>query len=108
MDIVTLMIAGSMVIMGPVEIPETAPENAVAQIIFENTSTNSELDNKEHLLSLEGFDVFVRFHFNSGVGGADSIIVTPPIGWTCDPVDCRLELLEGYSGIMFLMPWEGM
>lgn len=103
MTLAELFISGSLVILGPTEYP-----NAIAQVEFRNQNTNSNYDQRDYALSNDEVDLIVTFDYNVDKSGQDSVLVTPPIGWTCLPLDCRLTLMEGYSDFIYLFPWEGM
>ena len=87
---------------------DTTEPGAIAEVEMKNQPSNGDADNGDYPLVLRDMQAIVRFHWNSGPAGADSITVEPPEGMTCKPTSCALELLEGYSGKVYLMPWEGM
>jgi len=75
---------------------------------FHNYATNGPQDNLPYTLGNDYLDIGVLFTFNSGPGGEDMITVTPPPGWTCELVDCRLQAMEGYDKVLYLFEWVGM
>ena len=43
-----------------------------------------------------------------GFSGADRITVRPPEGITCLPADCSATVMEGFTGSVVLLDWQGM
>lgn len=99
----TLAIMGSLVTLGPAENPD-----ADAAVTFFNHDSNSSQDNGDYFLTWDGIEAAIAFTYDAEAGGADRITVTPPPGWTCQPADCTLTLMEGYSGTVELFAWKGM
>lgn len=91
-----------------ITLQDTTEPGAVAEVEMNNLPVNGDTDNGDYPLTLRDLRATIRFHWNSGPAGADSITVEPPEGMTCKPTSCALELLDGYSGKVYLMPWEGM
>ena len=98
-----LDISGTTVTLRPTEYP-----GAQAEIVMRNAFTNGPRDNAEHVLTMGDMVVLGQFAWDYGPYGSDALLVTPPDGMICIPRDCVLEVQEGLSGVLYLMPWEGM
>lgn len=98
-----LDISGTTVTMGPTERPD-----AQAEIVMRNAMMNDQHDNSEHVLMMGDLIVAAEFAWDYGAYGSDALIVTPPDGMICDPGHCVLEVQEGQTGVLYLLPWEGM
>lgn len=98
-----LDISGTTVTLRPTEHPQ-----AQAEIVMRNAMMNSRHDNAEHVLTMGDLVVPVSFRWDFGDYGSDALLVTPPDGMICIPSDCVLEVQEGQTGVLYLMPWEGM
>jgi hypothetical protein len=79
----------------------------VAEVQFDNRPQNGQLDEIDFDLTLNGLSVVVAFDWNV-VADDDAIMVTPPEGYTCDPVDCTLTLSEGARGTLWLFSVEAV
>lgn len=98
----TIAIMGSLVTLGPAEPP------ADARVTFFNHESNSEADERDYPMHWDGIDITARFNFNVDAYGADQVVITPPLGWTCEPVDCTATVLEGFTAEIQLFAWKGM
>lgn len=98
-----LILGGTTIVL-----QDTTEPGAVAEIEMNNLAVNGDGDNGDYVLTLRDMQVWVHFTWNSGLAGADSITAFPPEGMICRPSSCVLELLEDYSGKLYLIPWEGM
>jgi len=98
-----LDISGTTITLRPTERPD-----AQAEIVMRNNMMNNQHDNSEHVLTMGDLVVYAEFAWDYGPVGADALIVTPPDGMVCDPGHCVLEVGEGQTGTLYLLPWEGM
>lgn len=98
----TVTLKGSTVTLRPTERP-----GALAEVEFYNDPSNYLDDNGEHVLTLDGLEVGLRFTWNVS-GDDDRIELTPPEGVICDPRDCALSLAEGDTGVVYLFSVEGV
>lgn len=78
----------------------------VAIITQWNSPSNMPGDNGPIVLTLPHLRVNATFIYGDGLV-ADDLIVTPPDGTYCDPVDCVLRVEEEDSGVLRLMEWVG-
>lgn len=98
----TVALKGSTVTLRPTERP-----GAMAEVEFYNDPSNDAADNGDHVLTLDGLEVGLRFTWNAA-GSDDRIELTPPEGVICDPRDCVLSLGEGDTGVVHLFSVEGV
>ena len=98
----TVTLKGSTVTLRPTERP-----GALAEVEFYNDASNWQDDNGDHVLTLGGLQVGLRFTWNVA-GDNDQIELTPPEGVICDPRDCTLSLGEGETGMVHLFSVEGV
>lgn len=97
-----LSISGTIVTLAPAEAP------AVAQVTMDNVSLNGSRDNGIYPLAMPGLVVEIEFQWQADeLTGADGLTVIPPDGYVCQPLDCRMVVLEGNSGTVLLMEWIG-
>lgn len=92
----------SSVMLKPSEKP-----GAVAEVVFDNTSTNLPNDDTTFPLDLGAVSISVEFIFNEGGFGSDTIIVNPG-ELICVPSDCRLNTPEGFVQTIYLYDLEGV
>lgn len=97
-----LDISGTTVTLRPTEHPQ-----AQAEIVMRNAMMNDQHDNADHVLTMGDLVVGVSFRWDYGDYGTDAVLVTPPDGMICDPRDCVLEVQEGHTGVLYLMPYLG-
>lgn len=98
-----LDISGTTITFGPTDHPV-----AVAEIWMHNKNTNSEHDEKIFVMSYDDLVIEIEFDWGRGRFGEDAMIVTPPLGYTCEPVNCEAVVLESFSGVVYLLPYAGM
>ncbi len=99
----SVSISGSTVTLQATDAP-----GAVAEVVFNNLSVNGSKDNGDYTLNLGDIVVSVTFVWESNVlTGADRITVSAP-GYTCEPVTCSAEVLEGQAGRVLILEWVGM
>lgn len=96
----TVALKGSTVTLRPTERP-----GALAEVEFYNDNSNWRDDNSDHVLTLNGLQVGLRFTWNAA-GDDDRIELTPPEGVICEPRDCALTLPEGDTGVVHLFSVE--
>lgn len=96
----TISIGGTLVTMAEGASP------VVAQITMQNLPVNAPHDNGPVVLTIPHLTVDAVFSYGDGLV-ADDLIVTPPDGTYCDPVDCVLRVEEGDTGTLRLMEWVG-
>lgn len=81
----------------------------LAVITFVNRHVNQEEDDGSRNIATPDVAVSVRFSFDyNSVTGADRIDVVAPKGITCDPEDCGVTVMEGFTGTVTLYDWRGM
>lgn len=97
-----LTIAGSTVTLEPSVDPA-----AFADVVFVNDMSNGESDTGDYILSQDGLQIGVAFTWDANFIGADRIVVTPPLGMTCQPVTCSVTVIEGMIGRVTLLPYQG-
>ena len=97
-----LTISGSTVTLEP-----SADPAAIADVVFVNDLSNDGSDTGDYILSQDGLQIGVAFVWNANFIGADQIIVTPPVGMTCRPVNCSVTVIEGTTGRVTLLPYQG-
>ena len=97
-----LTISGSSVTLEPSVDPA-----AFADVVFVNDLSNGASDTGDYILSQDGLTIGVAFTWDANFIGADQIIVTPPLGMTCQPVTCSVTVIEGMIGRVTLLPYEG-
>ena len=97
-----LDISGSTVTLEP-----SADPQAFADVVFHNQLSNGPRDTGEYTLSQDGITIGVAFTWDRNFVGMDQIVVTPPAGMTCIPVDCTATVVEGQTGRVTLLPWQG-
>lgn len=98
----SLDISGSTVTLEP-----SADPDAFADVVFVNDMSNGPDDTGAYTLSQDGLAIETRFTWDANFIGADQIIVTPPLGFTCKPVSCAVTVIEGQTGRITLMPYNG-
>ena len=96
-----LSISGTIVDLQPAEAP------AVAVVTMANVSLNGPLDDAIYPLAMPGLIIEVRFTWEHDETGADSLLVMPPDGMICDPLDCLMVVQEGQHGRVLLIEWIG-
>lgn len=106
---------GRMFVNGKLASPSTvtiapSPEpGQLAVVTFVNEHVNEEEDNGDWSIATPDVTVSVRFTFQfNPITGADRIDVSPPAGVTCDPADCGVTVMEGFTGRVVLFQWQGM
>lgn len=98
-----LDLSGSLIVM-----QDTTNPLADAEIVFENVDRNGAHENGEYVVEHDGKSAIVEFRWNYDGFGEDAILVTPPDGMICDPIDCILSVPEGTTRTLYLIPWAGM
>lgn len=99
----SLDISGSKVTMEP-----PADPSAFADVVFYNDLSNGPTDTGAYILQDFGVVIGIKFTWDASFIGADQIIVTPPMGMTCIPVDCTVTVIEGQTGRVALFEFVGM
>lgn len=98
--------ADQMTVTGStITLQDTARAGAVAEVIFDNRMMNGPPDNGDY--TLHHRDMTATFAFK-WTGGDDTIIITPPDGTVCLPVDCAMTVIEGGVGTLYLFSAEGV
>lgn len=98
-----LDISGTHVTLGP-----TDHSFAYAEVWLHNEASNSASDEATHVMLYDGLSVSVTFDWERGLYGEDAIIVTPPDGYVCEPINCEAIVMETFSGVIYLVPFMGM
>lgn len=74
-----------------------------------NRHVNQGADTGTYSLVMDDLAIKVQFTWDADpVLGSDRITVTPPLGVTCDPEDCGVTVMEGFTGTVTLFDWRGM
>jgi hypothetical protein len=97
-----LDISGTLVELHPPSDPA-----AMAEVVMLNIELNGAHDNGHYELHLDGLTVGLEFQWQAGAFGEDAIVVTPPEGVFCEPVDCRIVVPEGQRGTVLLFDFVG-
>lgn len=97
-----LDISGSTVTLEP-----SADPAAFADVVFYNDLSNGPADTRSYTLSQDGITVGIGFVWDASFIGADQITVTPPLGMNCQPVNCTVTVIEGQTGRVTLLPYQG-
>lgn len=88
--------------------PSTKP-GVLAVVTLDNRHVNQGADNGTYALTLDDLTVQVEFTWDADpILGSDRISVIPPLGVTCDPEDCGVTVMEGFTGTVTLFDWRGM
>lgn len=98
-----LDVSGTTITLGPTDHPQ-----AVAEVIIRNAMTNGPWDTREYTMTHDGLTIGLAFVWEAGPFGADQITVTPPDGFICDPLDCTATVDELFSGVVYILPFQGM
>lgn len=98
-----LDLSGTIIELRPSETPR-----AEAEVVMRNLPLNGPHDNGVYTLSLGELVVGVEFVWEFGPEGEDGLLVIPPDGMICEPLDCIMSPAEGFEGKVTLFPWEGM
>jgi hypothetical protein len=77
------------------------------EVQIHNNMSNGPHDDGVYTLHLDGVDVPFRFHWEYGPDGEDAVIVDPPPGYICDPIDCTAVVPELGRGVVYLIPYMG-
>lgn len=94
---------GTTVTMEPSDVP-----GQLATVTLENQHVNQGGDTGTYTLTMDGLTVEVEFTWDAvPLTGADRITVIPPAGITCEPVDCGVTVMEGFTGQVILFDWVG-
>ena len=102
-------VSGKPAIPSTVTIAPSPEPGQLAVVTFVNEHVNQEEDNGNRVIATPDVTVGVRFIFDfNPVTGADRIEVNPPTGVTCDPEDCGVTVMEGFTGRVVLFQWQGM
>lgn len=81
----------------------------LATVTLKNAHVNDGNDTGTYWLTLDGLTVEVDFTWDADpLLGSDRITVYPPGGITCEPQDCAITVMEGFSGQVVLFDWRGM
>jgi hypothetical protein len=92
-----------------VSIAPSAKPGELAVVTLQNAYVNDGGDDGTYVLTLDGMTVGIEFLWDAdSVLGSDRITVTPPQGVTCEPEDCAVTVMEGFSGTVILIDWRGM
>ena len=90
-----------------ITLQDSARPAAVAEIRVYNTPNNGAYHDGTYPMSHNGLSLTAQFIWNFE-GRNDAVIVTPPDGYSCDPVDCMLSLPESTGGTIYLFSLEGV
>jgi hypothetical protein len=102
-------VSGKPAIPSTVTIAPSPEPGQLAVVTFVNEHVNQEEDNGNRVIATPDVTVGVRYIFDfNPVTGADRIEVSPPTGVTCDPEDCGVTVMEGFTGRVVLFQWQGM
>jgi hypothetical protein len=102
-------VSGKPAIPSTVTIAPSLELGQLAVVTFVNEHVNQEEDNGNRVIATPDVTVAVRYIFDfNPVTGADRIEVNPPTGVTCDPEDCGVTVMEGFTGRVVLFQWQGM
>jgi hypothetical protein len=102
-------INGEPTIPSSVTISPSDQPGQLAIVTFVNRYVNQREDDGTREIATVDVSVSVKFTFDfNGFTGADRIDVTPPAGVTCDPTDCGVTVMEGFTGQVVLFQWQGM
>jgi hypothetical protein len=102
-------VSGKPAIPSTVSIAPSPAPGELAVVTFINEHVNQSEDNGTRIIATKDVTVSVRFIFDfNPVTGADRIEVSPPTGVTCDPEDCGITVMEGFTSRVVLFQWQGM
>lgn len=102
-------VSGKPAIPSSVTISPSAAPGQLAVVTFVNRHVNQAEDNGPRDLATPDVAVRVQFTFDyNPLTGADRIAVDVPPGVTCDPEDCGVTVMEGFTGQVVLFDWRGM
>lgn len=92
-----------------VSIEPSGNPGELAVVTMENRHVNDGGDSGDYVLTLDGIPFGLAFLWDADpVLGSDRITVSPPPGVTCDPEDCAVTVMEGFTGTITLFDWRGM
>lgn len=97
-----LDISGSTVTLEP-----SADPAAFADVVFVNDLSNGPTDTGSYTLVQDGITVDVAFTWDANFIGMDQVVITPPLGMTCLPVECMVTVIEGQTGRVTLFWYQG-
>jgi hypothetical protein len=96
---VTSILALLLDLSGTIITLQPSPDPAaVAEVVMDNVDLNDSRDNGTYPLSMPGLTVEVEFIWQHDASGDDAVVVLPPDGITCLPVDCTAVVPEGKRG----------
>lgn len=98
----SLDISGSTVTLEP-----SADPAAFADVVFVNDLSNGPTDTGTYTLVQDGITVGVAFTWDANFIGMDQVVITPPLGITCLPVECMVTVIEGQTGRVTLFWYQG-
>jgi hypothetical protein len=79
-----------------------------AIVTLDNRPVNDDRDTREYTLPFDGSSVRVEYTWDAdGFSGADRMTIIPPDGITCQPEDCQVTAMEGFTGRVVLIDWMG-
>lgn len=99
----TLDISGTTITFGPTDHPV-----AVAEVWMFNQNNNTQFDERNYVMTYEGLTIQIQFDWDRGRHGEDAMIVTPPVGYICEPINCEAVVTESFSGVIYIVPFMGV
>lgn len=80
----------------------------LAVVTLDNRHVNQGSDDGVYTVTMDGVVFGIEFQWDADpVLGSDRITITPPLGITCDPVDCGVTVMEGMAGSVVLFDFMG-
>jgi hypothetical protein len=101
-SIMALSLSGTIIDIAP-----TNEAGAVAEVTIHNLEMNGPHDDGSYVLPFADGLIGVNFTWDGGIDGADMILVIPPAGFTCLPVDCMAVVPENGNGRVLILPYIG-
>lgn len=102
LSIAALSLSGTIIDIAP-----TDDQGAVAEVTIANAERNGPQDDGTYTLPFADGLISVVFTWDAGLDGDDRIVVLPPAGFTCLPVDCTAVVPENGNGRVLILPYIG-
>jgi hypothetical protein len=81
----------------------------LAVVTLDNRYVNDGQDDGTYFIAVDGLVAEIEFTWDAEpLIGADRILVIPPEGILCLPASCEVTVMEGFTGQVVLLDWEGM
>ena len=81
----------------------------LAVVTLDNRYVNGGQDNGTYFIAIDGLVAEIEFTWDAEpLIGSDRILVIPPEGIICVPSSCEVTVMEGLTGSVVLLDWQGM